>query len=189
MLLPDWYFSAVTAFFFLSLCVNAVTTALIVYRIMTVYNDLRGFNANSSSHGSGQRNLNPLISILIESGLLTFVGQLAQTIMYKSVTVAFPLVGGCVVMLYVRVSCRSSSFWSSYSHLLFTQGISTTVVLVRVEMGISYDHNTTRTANSANSGRPIQLTPFTTKINRTTVIDIVGDDAHDTNSERKLMSN
>ena len=56
-------------------------------------------------------------------------------------------------------------------------------------MGISYDHNTTRTANSANSGRPIQLTPFTTKINRTTVIDIVGDDAHDTNSERKLMSN
>ena len=189
VLLPDWYFSAVTAFFFLSLCVNAVTTALIVYRIMTVYNDLRGFNANSSSHGSGQRNLNPLISILIESGLLTFVGQLAQTIMYKSVTVAFPLVGGCVVMLYVRASCRSSSFWSSYSHLLFTQGISTTVVLVRVEMGISYDHNTTRTANSANSGRPIQLTPFTTKINRTTVIDIVGDDAHDTNSERKLMSN
>ena len=120
MLLPDWYFSAVTAFFFLSLCVNAVTTALIVYRIMTVYNDLRGFNANSSSHGSGQRNLNPLISILIESGLLTFVGQLAQTIMYKSVTVAFPLVGGCVVMLYVRASCRSSSFWSSYSYLLFT---------------------------------------------------------------------
>jgi len=168
---PDWYFSAVTAFFFLSLGMNAVTTALIVYRIMTVYNDIRGFSTSSgqgNAHGSGQRNLNPLISILIESGLITFVGQLAQSIMYKSATRAFPLVGGCVVMLY---------------------GISTTVVLVRVEMGISYDHNTTKTANSANSGRPMQLTPFTSKINQTTVIDIAGDDAHDTRSERKLLSN
>ena len=72
---------------------------------------------------------------------------------------------------------------------IFSQGISTTVVLVRVEMGISYDHNTSRTANSANSGRPIQLTPFTTKINQSTVIDITGDDSHDTRSERKLLSN
>jgi hypothetical protein len=76
-----------------------------------------------------------------------------------------------------------------YSHLVVTQGISTTVVLVRVEMGISYDHNTSRTVNSANSGRPIQLTPFTTKINQTTVIDIAGDDPHDERSERKLLSN
>jgi len=171
-LFPEWYFSAVTAFFFLSLGVNAATTALIVYRIVIVYNDIRGFNVSSvqgSAHGSGQRDLSPLISILIESGLITFVGQLTQSIMYKSATSAFPLVGGPVVMLY---------------------GISTTVVLVRVEMGISYDHNTTRTVNSANGGRPIQLTPFTTKINRTTVVDIApGDDAQDAHSERKLLSN
>ena len=88
---------------------NAVVTALIVYRIITVYNDIQGFNipgVQNSAHGNGQRNLNPLISILIESGLITFVGQLAQSIMYKSATVAFPLVGGSVVMLYVRDSCR-----------------------------------------------------------------------------------
>ena len=104
---PDWYFSAVTAFFFLSLAVNALVTGLIVYRIINVYNDIRGFNnvhSNPNSHGSssGQRDLYPLISILIESGLITFVAQLAQTVMYKSATAAFPLVGGCVVMLYVR---------------------------------------------------------------------------------------
>ena len=108
-LIPDWYISATTAFFVLSLGVNAVTTALIVYRIMTVYNGLRGFNVNSSSYGNGQHNLNltTLISILIESGLITFVGQLAQSIMYRymSAAVAFPLVGGCVIMLYVRASC------------------------------------------------------------------------------------
>jgi len=137
--LPDWYFSAVTAFFFLSLAVNALVTGLIVYRIINVYNEIRGFgNVNVSGHGStsGQRNLYPLISILIESGLITFVAQLAQTVMYKSATAAFPLVGGCVVVLY---------------------GISTTVVLVRVDTGVSYDNNTSRTAHSMDSGRPMHL--------------------------------
>jgi len=134
---PDWYLSAVTAFFFVSLAVNALVTVLIVYKIVTVYNDIRGFNSNAqaNAHGSGQRNLYPLISILIESGLITFVGQLAQSIMYKSASDAFPLVGGCVVMLY---------------------GISTTVVLVRVDTGISYDHKSSRTAISTDSGRPLQ---------------------------------
>ena len=107
-LIPDWYISATTAFFVLSLGVNAVTTALIVYRIMTVYNSLRGFNVNSSSYGNGQHNLNlnTLISILIESGLITFVGQLAQPILYgyRPGTEAFPLVVSGVVMLYVRLS-------------------------------------------------------------------------------------
>jgi len=73
--------------------------------------------------------------------------------MYKSAPAAFPLVGGCVVILY---------------------GISSTVVLVRVEMGITYDTNTLKTAvNSSNSGRPIQLTPFGSKINlnQTTIVD------------------
>ena len=189
---PDWYYSLVTAFFFVSMGMNAVTTALIVYRIMTVYNDIRGFGVSSaqgSAHGNGQRDLNPLISILIESGLITFVGQLTQSIMYKFATIAFPLVGGSVVMLYVRASFRLFDLIIILIYLFITQGISTTIVLVRVEMGISYDHNTTRTANSANLGRPIQLTPFATKINQTTVIDVAGDDPQDARSERKLLSN
>ena len=113
---PEWYFSAVTAFFFLSLAVNALATALIVYKIINVYHDIRGFNNTSNVQGSalgnGQRDLYPLISILVESGLITFIGQLTQTIMYKSATEAFPLVGGCVVMLYVRgfSFCRSLVF-------------------------------------------------------------------------------
>ena len=105
IILPAWYFSAVTAFFFLSLAVNTLVTALIVYRIITVYNDIRGFNTGGSQSSVLGLDLSPLISILIESGLMTFVAQLTQTVMYKSATRAFPLVGGCVVVLYVRVSC------------------------------------------------------------------------------------
>ena len=111
---PGWYLSGVTAFFFLSLGVNTLVTSLIVYKITTVYHDIRGFNSSlsnvqASTHGkSSQRDLYPLISILIESGLITFVGQLTQSIMYKSAPDAFPLIGGSVVMLYVRASssCR-----------------------------------------------------------------------------------
>ena len=111
--LPSWYLSAVTGFFFISLGVNALVTGLIVYRIMTVYTDLRGFdiktNVNANAYG---KNLNPIVSILIESGLITFVGQLTQSIMYKSATAAFPLVGGCVVMLYVRNFICELLIWS-----------------------------------------------------------------------------
>ena len=86
---------------------NALVTALIVYRIITVYNDIRGFNTNfqPGAQGNGQSNLYPLISILVESGLITFCAQLAQSIMYKYGGDSFPLIGGVVVMLYVRVSC------------------------------------------------------------------------------------
>ena len=106
--LPDWYYSAVMAFFFVSFGMNALVTALIVYRIMTVYNKIRGFDIDTSVQASEYygRNVNPLVSIVIESGLLTFAGQLTQSIMFKFANVAFPLIGGVVVLLYVRVSCR-----------------------------------------------------------------------------------
>jgi hypothetical protein len=94
-------------------------------------------------HLHNRKKVNCEITDVIESGLITFVGQLAQSIMYKSATAAFPLVGGCVVMLYVSllVDCRFSVVISSTS-----KGISTTVVLVRVQMGITYNHNASMTA-------------------------------------------
>jgi len=125
---PNWYLSVVSSFFFISMGVNALVTVLIVYRIITVYNDIRGFQSNgpANPHGFGQRNLYPLISILIESGLITFVAQLAQSIMYKVANDAFPLVGGCVVILYVRVSCRLLIYYFNviYLHRVFRRQLS-----------------------------------------------------------------
>jgi len=154
--LPQLYSSAITATFFISLIVNILVTALIIYKIINVYSDIqvRGFNdsgAQASSHGDGRRDVSPLISILVESGLITFVGQLAQTIMFESAPDALPLVGTCVVMLY---------------------GISSTVILVCVEMGISYGTtNTSRKVNSSISKRAMQLKPFTSKIDQTTILE------------------
>ena len=130
---------------------NALVTALIVYKITTVYNDIRGLKIGFQ-RGYGQHNLNPLISILIESGLITFVAQLALSIMYKYANVAFTLVSGIVVMLYVRASSYRMLIWYFINVILLTtQGISTTVVLVRVEMGASCDH-ASMAVNSMNQG-------------------------------------
>jgi len=152
---PDWYDSAVTAFFFVSLAANALDTGLIVLKIINVYHDIRGVHPGNrqSTYGHGQRDLYPLISILVESGLITLVAQLAQSVMYKFVAYAFPLVGGVVVILY---------------------GISMTAVLVRVELGVSYDHNTSRTMNSTNLAHPIPLSNLRSSVS----IDIGKPDGH-----------
>ena len=46
------------------------------------------------------RDIVSAISILIESGVITM--QLVQTLMYKFYIIAYPILGGLVVQLYVR---------------------------------------------------------------------------------------
>ena len=66
-------------------------------------------------------------------------------------------------------------------------------MLVRVEMGVSYDHATSRIANSTNSGPPVQLAPFqaaskASKVNQTvSATDSAGSD--DERSEGKFIPN
>jgi len=99
---PDWFDSAVVAFFALSLVANAFLTGLIVYKIVSVYRNIDETHA----YRNGQHDLYPLISILVESGMITFAAQLVQIVMYKVDPDAFPIILDLVVMLYVRSSCR-----------------------------------------------------------------------------------
>jgi len=157
---PNWTAPAITATFFISLGANALVTALMMYKIITAYQNGRGFKTSNvqgtASQGTGQHERHPLMPILLESGLIIFVGQLVQSIMYASAFDAFPLVSGSVVMLY---------------------GILTTV---GVETDISPKRNA---VVSTDSGRPIQLASFapsyTTKVNP----EIYSDDGH---SDRKV---
>jgi len=186
---PHWFVSAVVAFFTLSLFTNALLTGLIVYKVVSVYRDIRGSDKTRavSAYGNGTRDLYPLISILVESGIITFVAQLVQSIMYKVNLDAFSVVSGLIVMLYVR-ACRLSIWCLLIIFSSTTQGISTTIVLVRVGMGISYDgHHTSRTANSAH---PINFAPYESKDNRTTT-SVSGGDLKDPHSgfEMKLRRN
>lgn len=78
----------------------------------------------------------------------------------------------------------------SLFHLFTSQGISTAVVVVRVEMGFTYDQHTLKTAYSPNPRRPIQFVPLEPKPNQTTAIDVEAwalDDPNDARSETKLI--
>ena len=99
---PSWILSAVVAFFAISLVTNALLTGLIVYKIVSVYRNIRGFGKTRTVYGNGPRDLYPLISILVESGVITCTAQLVQSAMYKAAPIYFPIISGAVVMIFVR---------------------------------------------------------------------------------------
>ena len=99
---PSWIRSAVVAFFAISLVTNALLTGLIVYKIVSVYRNIRGFGKTRTVYGNGPRDLYPLISILVESGVITCTAQLLQSAMYKATPYYFPVISGAVVMIFVR---------------------------------------------------------------------------------------
>jgi len=94
---------------------NSLLTGLIVYKILSVYRSI-----DKTIYGNGPRHLYPLISILVESGMITFVAQLLQSILYKVNFVVYGVISGPVVMLYVRAS-RRLLIWC-FDHILYYTG-------------------------------------------------------------------
>ena len=101
---PEWYYPAVVASFCLSLAANTVSTSLIVVKILTVYRGLQTLKNRAGFVGSGPRDHYPVISVLVESGLVTFIAQLVQTVLFNKDNLVFPVVSCAVVMLLVSAS-------------------------------------------------------------------------------------
>ena len=99
--LPDWYIPAVLSFFSLSLVVNALVTGLIISKILSVYRETCTLGLGGPDSGF-KRELVPVLSILIESGMITLAVQLMQTLMFKFDIRAYAIIHGFVVMIYVR---------------------------------------------------------------------------------------
>ena len=132
--------SLVLSFLSLSLAENALVTGLIVYKIVIAYRGIQGL-ANRVGHPNVLgRDIAPIISILIESGVITFTAQLVQILMYRfDIDNGYLVVGGFVVQLYVRALLLFSQMLDEYYIYPIMQGISTAIVIVRVEMGLSYE--------------------------------------------------
>ena len=135
----ELYISLVTSFFSLSLAENALVTGLIITKILTVYRDIQGLESRVGYANGLGRDIIPIIYILIESGVITFMAQLVQTLMYKFANNAYPVLAGPIFQLYVRsftVNCCFNGFDYIYPII---QGISMAIVLLRVEMGLTYE--------------------------------------------------
>ena len=100
--------SLVTSFFSLSLAENALVTGLLIFKILTVYRDVRELEIRIGYTNGLGRDIVRIISILIESGMITFMVQLVQTLMYKFDVNAYCIIGGLAVQIYIgdfTVSC------------------------------------------------------------------------------------
>jgi hypothetical protein len=95
---PHWYTGIGILSFTLSLTVNAISTGLLVFKIAKTSLAFRPL------HPRGKQNYyTPLISILIESGLIFFAVQLVWIICFSipPTTNAIGLTGGPITMIYV----------------------------------------------------------------------------------------
>ena len=93
----EFFVSLVQSFFSISLVQNALVTGLIVTKIVIVY---RYISPKHAGYANGPTR--GIVPILIESGMMTFVAQLVQTVMFKYYPDGYPIIGRIVVMLFVR---------------------------------------------------------------------------------------
>ena len=98
----ELYLSLVTSFFSLSLAENTLVTALLIYKILTLYRDVRELESRVGYTNRLGCDVVRIIYILIESGVITFMAQLVQTFIYKFASNAYPIIGGLAVQIYVR---------------------------------------------------------------------------------------
>ena len=101
---PVWFDPIGTLSFSLSLAVNAIFTGLLVYKIAKASLALR------HTHAGGIGDFTPLISLLIESGLVFFLVQLVYVVCFNVDRMGFTLISGPFAIIYV----------CAYLHLLLS---------------------------------------------------------------------
>ena len=93
---PGWFTPIGSLSFSVSLAVNTIFSGLLVFRIAKVSLALR------RAHARGMLDFTPLISTILESGLVLFMVQLVLLICFSNGSTAFYLTGGPITMIYVR---------------------------------------------------------------------------------------
>jgi len=114
---PTWFFPMGVASFSLSLTVNTIVTGLLVLKLVLLHREIRRSLPDSSTHKG--YDLLPVISVLIESGMFTFIGQLVWVVLFRLQSPGFNAVGSPITMIY---------------------GITPTIIIVRVSKKTSYDN-------------------------------------------------
>ena len=104
---PNWFTPIGILSFSVSLAVNAIFTGLLVFKIAKASLALQHLHA-----GLGIQNFAPLISMLIESGLVFFIAQLVYIVCFNfAESNVFALTSRPITMIYVcAYNAPTSSF-------------------------------------------------------------------------------
>ena len=134
---PHWSHTLLVFSLVASMAVNTLVTGLIVFKIFKTFREAKTrFSGPALSATDGSR-LRSIIFILIESGMALFCIQVARmtVTIYTDVEV-YDLVVGIHQMLNVII--RSITVACCFADNVDWQGITPTIILVRVSMGLSF---------------------------------------------------
>ncbi|KAF8811386.1 hypothetical protein BYT27DRAFT_7240481 [Phlegmacium glaucopus] len=121
LLAPDWSNVVPLAAIAMSMTVNALVTCLIVFKIFKMYREVRSAS-NQSLGTTGGSKIRTVMFIVIESGMILFSIQLARL----------------VATIFITTDAGNNAFGIISSiHPMFN-GITPTIILVRVSMGFSF---------------------------------------------------
>ena len=101
--LPPLTISLAISSICISLALNSIVTGLLVLRITLVHRQCRRAMAQASRRPYDLQ-VSPVISILIETGMMTFVSQLVLVIVFGLQSASAIVVGSPMVMVYVGSS-------------------------------------------------------------------------------------
>ncbi|KAF8810791.1 hypothetical protein BYT27DRAFT_7185585 [Phlegmacium glaucopus] len=129
---PDWSYRVTLAALAISMTLNALVTFLIVFKIFRVYHEIKstsgvyreiGSTSDDQSLGAtGGSKIRAVIFIIIESGMILFSIQLVRLL----------------ASIFVSTDAGSRTFKIIvFIHQMFN-GITPTIILVRVSMGLSF---------------------------------------------------
>jgi len=122
----DWDYILNVTGVALSMTVNALVTGLIVFRILKVFRQVKTSTPNDQSLRAtgGSRLLRRVIFVLIESGLALFLVQLARLVASRAIIVTTD----AAYHAFELIACIHEML----------NGITPTIILVRVSMGLSF---------------------------------------------------
>ncbi|KAF8817015.1 hypothetical protein BYT27DRAFT_7247886 [Phlegmacium glaucopus] len=119
---PDWANKMVLAALGISMTVNALVTFLIVFNIFRVYREIGSTSDDQSLGATGGSKIRTVIFIIIESGMILFSIQLVRLL----------------ASIFVSTDAGVRIFEIiTFIHQMFN-GITPTIILVRVSMGLSF---------------------------------------------------
>ncbi|KAF8811341.1 hypothetical protein BYT27DRAFT_7240456 [Phlegmacium glaucopus] len=119
---PPWGYWMILAAIVMSITVNALVTSLIVFKIFKVYHEIKLASGDQGSGATGGSKIRTVMFIIIESGMLLLSSQLARV----------------VVTLLLPTDAATKAFYIVASIQEMLNGITPTIILVRVSMGLSF---------------------------------------------------
>ena len=123
------------------MAVNTLVTGLIVFKILKVFLEVNPILVELTLDSTGGSKLRHVIFVIIESGMTLFVIQLIRlviAILPMERTSLAPVDYVIAINEMLNVIIRSVHFYFSFFTDIY-QGITPTIILVRVSMRLSFD--------------------------------------------------